>query len=68
MKEDLNNPIESIGLEAGDDKKQYNKTTTYNLPAEALTTKVQGVLLQKIEHFGSAEINDGKLVLVHPEP
>lgn len=65
---ELNNLILSIKLEAKDDYQAGVKTTKYKLPEAALAADVIDVLYSHFEHYKSCSVDNGILVLVHPEP
>ncbi|MGP9664895.1 hypothetical protein ACT3TY_09730 [Halomonas sp. AOP22-C1-8] len=69
MKNDkLSNLILSIKLQVKDDVQAGATTTRYKLPEAALADDVIEALDAHFKHYKSCSIDDGILVLVHPDP
>jgi len=66
--DELKDLILSIKLEVKDDFQAGAKVTRYKLPAAALADDVIEALDAHFEHYESCSVDDGVLVLVHPEP
>ncbi|EGR1452093.1 hypothetical protein O1D40_003373 [Vibrio cholerae] len=66
---DLRNLVDCILSEANSDKQAGKKVTTYQLPPEALVTKVLDVLPEHFKYFDSCNIDQttGLLTLKHPD-
>ncbi|EPW4778939.1 TPA: hypothetical protein ACMDSY_004422 [Vibrio parahaemolyticus] len=66
--EELRDLIDSINIEVGDDVKSGNThKTEYKLPKEAQTEKVIEALNNNFNHFKSVTVNNGVLILEHPD-
>lgn len=66
--DELSELVLSIKLEVKNDFQAGATTTRYKLPEAALADDVIEALDAHFEHYESCSVDDGILVLVHPEP
>ncbi|MGY4879137.1 hypothetical protein ACLUEY_14800 [Vreelandella aquamarina] len=65
--DELSNLILSIKLEVKDDFQAGGKITRYKLPEAALANDVIEALYYHFDNYESCTVDDGVLVLIHPE-
>lgn len=66
--EELNDLINCIAIEVGNDVNSGISITKVKLTEAQMAPDIIEVLKEKFEHYQSVELHDGRLVLVHPKP